>query len=161
MTSDQARQILADASRPLLVTRDFVPILREEVSAAAPLSSAGKQLIAVLSAAQTDLPASATAFSQVLGDGLSLAGYEIRPAQDGSADLAVRLYWRADGAISHDWSVSVRPLAGGDPIDAPGGGIVQVDAANPVHGAYPTSRWSAGEVVADDYWLTLPQGVVR
>ena len=159
VTSDQARQILADASRPLLVTRDAVPILQEEVSPDAPLSSAGRQLIAVLQAAQTDLPPGATPFSQVLGDGLSLAGYEIRPAQDDGADLAVRLYWRADSAVSRDWSVSVRPLAGGNTIDRPGGGIVQLDAVNPVHGTYPTSRWSAGELVADDYWLMLPAGV--
>ncbi|MCB0232007.1 MAG: hypothetical protein KDH90_23265, partial [Anaerolineae bacterium] len=66
----------------------------------------------------------------------------------------------ADGAVGHDWSVSVRPLAGDTPIDSPGGGIVQVDAANPVHGTYPTSRWSTGEIVADDYWLALPPGVV-
>ena len=160
VTSDQARQILTDASRPLLVTREAAPILREEVSATAPLSSAGRQLINVLSAPQTDLPASAVPESQVLGDGLSLAGYEFHPAEDGSTDLAVRLYWRADGAVGHDWSVSVRPLAGDTPIDSPGGGIVQVDAANPVHGTYPTSRWSTGEIVADDYWLALPPGVV-
>lgn len=159
VTSDEARQILADDSRPLLVTRDAVPILRAEVSAQAPLSSAGRQLIAVLPAVQTGLPVSAAASSQVLGDGLSLAGYELRSTQDGGAAIDVRLYWRAESVIGHDWSVSVRPLAGDATIDLPGGGIVQVDATNPVYGAYPTSRWSAGEVVADDYWLPLPEGV--
>ena len=158
VSSDQARQILAGASRPLFVTRDAVLILREEVSAVAPLSSAGEQLIAVLPAPQTELPASATAAAQMLGDGLSLAGYELQPAGDGDG-LLVRLYWRAQGAIAHDWSVSVRPVAGDSAIDLPSGGILQVDAANPVHGAYPTSRWSAGEMVADDYLLVLPDGV--
>ncbi|MEZ4767771.1 MAG: DUF2723 domain-containing protein [Caldilineales bacterium] len=158
VTSDEARQILGQANRPLFVTRAAVPILREEVSAAAPLSSAGRQLIAVLPAPRMDLPSTATAVSHTLGDGLSLAGYELGASEDGGG-VHLRLYWRADDLISHDWSVSVRPLDDGGPIGQPGGGIVQVDAANPVQGAYPTSRWSAGEVVADDYFVAVPDGV--
>ncbi|MCB9152862.1 MAG: DUF2723 domain-containing protein [Caldilineae bacterium] len=158
VTTDQARQILAQASRPLFVTRDAVAVLREEVSATASLSSAGRQLAEVLPMPQRDLPASATALAQSVGDGLSLAGYEFREAQ-GDASFAIRLYWRAEGAIGHDWSVSVRPLQGGSTIDRPDGdGIVQADAASPVHGAYPTSRWAAGEVVADDYSVPIPDG---
>ena len=39
-----------------------------------------------------------------------------------------------------------RPAAG-----AAGGRHRQEDLVHPVHGAYPTSRWQPGEVVADDY----------
>jgi hypothetical protein len=35
-----------------------------------------------------------------------------------------------------------------------------VDREHPVAGAYPTSRWSPGEVVGDAYTFALPAGVV-
>jgi hypothetical protein len=31
----------------------------------------------------------------------------------------------------------------------------------PGHGAYPTSRWRAGEVIVDDYRLALPADMPR
>ncbi|MCA1554213.1 MAG: hypothetical protein LC737_07535, partial [Chloroflexi bacterium] len=31
---------------------------------------------------------------------------------------------------------------------------VQIDSAHPVAGFYPTSHWSAGEIVRDDYALS-------
>jgi hypothetical protein len=33
-----------------------------------------------------------------------------------------------------------------------------LDRAHPVNGAYPTRRWSPGEVVADAYPFDLPRG---
>ena len=52
----------------------------------------------------------------------------------------------------------MRPMLAGQPLSRPEGGIVLVDQVNPVHGAYPTTRWQSGEVVADDYLLPLPSG---
>ena len=39
-----------------------------------------------------------------------------------------------------------------------GAEIAQIDQVHPVHGAYPTSRWSPGEMVADAYPFKLPPG---
>ena len=36
--------------------------------------------------------------------------------------------------------------------------IAQQDQAHPVAGAYPTTRWSSGEIVADAYAFTPPPG---
>ena len=36
--------------------------------------------------------------------------------------------------------------------------IAQLDREHPVSGAYPTSRWTPGEVVADAYPFALPPG---
>jgi len=36
-------------------------------------------------------------------------------------------------------------------IDSPDDIVAQVDASAPVHGWYPTSLWSPGEIVRDDY----------
>jgi hypothetical protein len=51
-----------------------------------------------------------------------------------------------------DWSASVRMRKNGQDI-------AQHDAVNPANGAYPTSQWSAGEVVGDAYGFALPPGV--
>jgi hypothetical protein len=69
-----------------------------------------------------------------------------------SGEIAVVLAWQAPGELSEDWSVSVR-LTQGDRE------LAQVDRQNPVAGAYPTSRWSPGEVVGDAYTFAVPAGV--
>jgi hypothetical protein len=38
--------------------------------------------------------------------------------------------------------------------------ITQGDSANPVYGFYPTSRWHKGEIVRDDYALTVPRNLM-
>lgn len=157
VSSDEARALLDADNRALYVTTSAAPLVWEEVSPAARLSSAGQTLIRVRSEPATALPPGVQPLSLLAGDGLTLLGLAA-PAPAADQLWPVRLYWRADGAIAYDWSVSVRPTAGGQPLAQPGGGIVQQDLAHPVHGAYPTSRWRAGEVVADDYLLALPDG---
>lgn len=158
VSSDAARALLADGSRPLYITNSAAPLVWQEVSPSARLTSAGAELIRVQAAPDRSLPAAAQALDLPAGGGLSLAGVETRERPEAQRPWQVRLYWRAAGPIAQDWSVSVRPTAGGQPMAATGGGIVQQDLAHPVHGAYPTSRWQPGEVVADDYFFTLPAG---
>jgi hypothetical protein len=63
----------------------------------------------------------------------------------------VLLAWQALTPPTQDWSVSVRLTQGGREI-------AQLDRTHPVFGAYPTTRWAPGEVVADAYPFTLPPG---
>jgi hypothetical protein len=153
--SQEARAFLATDDRPLYVTNSAAPLVWPEIDPTAHLSSAGQTLIRVTQSPATALPSDARLLNLPAGDGLSLAlvtAQQPAPAQP----WPVRLLWRADDTITQDWSVSVRPTAGGQPLARSGGGIVQQDLAHPVHGAYPTSRWLPGEVVADDYFFTLP-----
>jgi hypothetical protein len=64
----------------------------------------------------------------------------------------VILVWQAERTPAHDWATSVRLLQGGVEI-------AQMDRQHPVSGAYPTTRWLPGEVVADAYAFALPAGI--
>ncbi|MGB8643843.1 MAG: DUF2723 domain-containing protein [Anaerolineae bacterium] len=66
--------------------------------------------------------------------------------------LDLTLYWRAEQTPAYDYSVSVHLVDTGQNDRV----IAQADSANPVYGFYPTSRWQAGEIVRDDYTLTVP-----
>lgn len=156
--SPTASQLLKSGARPLYVTRQAVSIVAAEIDPQAHLSSAGAELIAVTAEPASALPAAARPLERPVGDGLTLAGYEVGPAGPGRAgQQRVRLYWRAEAPIEHDWAVSLRPTRASQLLTSPDG-IVQVDRSSPVHGAYPTTGWTPGEVVADDYVLTLPAG---
>jgi hypothetical protein len=56
--------------------------------------------------------------------------------------------------LNDDYTVSVRPLVGGQLITVAGENVIQDH--QPVWGVYPTSRWRAGELVRDVYALRLP-----
>ncbi len=157
VSSQEARALLAADDRPLYVTNSAAPLVWLEIDPATHLSSAGQTLIRVTQNPATTLPPDAHRLNLPAGDGLSLIGMAAPQPAPGQP-WPVRLAWRADGAIAYDWSVSVRPVAEGHPLAQPEGGIVQQDLAHPVHGAYPTSRWLSGEVVADDYLFMLPPG---
>ena len=53
----------------------------------------------------------------------------------------------------------MRPTRGGQFLYDDEGHPVQFDRQHPVHGLYPTSGWASGEVVRDDYPLSLPPGL--
>lgn len=86
-----------------------------------------------------------------LGDSLILLGYRL--AQDSpvtpGADLKLTLYWKCLAPVNKDYTVFVHLL------DPSGNLRFQRDNA-PRNGKYPTSLWSAGEIVADSYELTIP-----
>ncbi len=158
VSSDQARALLASGERPVYVTTSAAPLIWQEISPVARLSSAGQTLIRLAQEPATTLPPDVRSLSLPAGEGLSLAGIAA-PQPTPDTPWPVRLYWRALDAIAHDWSVSLRPTLAGQPLQQADGSIVLQDLAHPVHGAYTTSRWLPGEVVADDYRFILPPGV--
>ena len=85
-----------------------------------------------------------------LGNLFELVGYRTGEASlNPGTVLPLTLYWRALQIPEHDYSVSLR-LFDGEMRE-----VTKVDIQNPVLGTYPTSRWTAGEVVADYYELGL------
>jgi hypothetical protein len=131
------------------------------------LEAAGEQLIAIRPAPREKLPAQAIPLDTNFGDNLRLVGWEqiepqgAVPEDVGSrlnrANWQIALYWRADAPLAEDYTISVRPLVGGQLITQNGETIIQDH--QPVWGAYPTSHWRAGELVRDVYALSLPEGV--
>jgi hypothetical protein len=115
-------------------------------------SSAGLRLITVGREPQTELPQTAERVDARVGDGLLLLGYDRLP---GSRGLHLALYWQAEEVPHADYAVSVRPTAGGELLFHEGQ-LVQEDHAHPVWGFYPTSHWTPGEVVRDDYLVAVP-----
>ena len=158
VTSDQARELLAGASRPLAVTSAALPLVPQEVSPDAHYSALGSTLVSISAGPATTLPEPKTsplpgvgqsaspeqvqAWEHDFGDGLSvLAG---RVSHDPDGDMVVRLVWEARARPAQNWSVSVRLMEGEREMG-------QTDHEAPVAGAYPTGRWSAGEIVGDAY----------
>ena len=90
----------------------------------------------------------------LIGDSLSLLGQRV--TFDSAANtVQVTLYWQAAAPPSQDYSVFVHlshhpAITTGDDI------LAQSDSAAPVYGFYPTTRWSAGEIVREDYTVPLP-----
>jgi hypothetical protein len=92
-----------------------------------------------------------------LGGEVQLLGYDIAPvtceaASVGDGDecwLALILHWQAEQKMETDYTVFVHVIG-------PDGQILAQHDAPPDNGAYPTSRWAAGEVVADPARVPLP-----
>jgi hypothetical protein len=134
--------------------------------------AAGANLIQVRPVPNTQLPVSARPEAVNYGTELRLVGFEVRPSPtagpddiraegrlpQGRAGWYVSLYWQAEAPMESDYTVSVRPLSAGALIpDENGQPLIQDH--QPVWNGYPTSRWSPGEIVRDDYVLNLPSEV--
>jgi hypothetical protein len=88
-----------------------------------------------------------------LGDSLELMGYRTQagaPLHPGGS-FQITLYWRCQAPVSQDYTVFVHL------IDSSGLVRVQQDTF-PRAGSYPTSIWETGEIVPDEYTLTVPSG---
>lgn len=85
------------------------------------------------------------ALSAQFGDAIELIGYDADTTQD---ELRLALYWRARANVSDDYKVFVHAL------DANGKILAQADRL-PQNGNYPTSIWSAGEMIRDGYVLNI------
>ena len=94
------------------------------------------------------LPASAIPVGVPMGDAVSLEGYEIRPAAAGEG-MIITLYWRALQSELPDYFVYARA------VDDTGQIHARADSP-PVMGFWPTSRWEAGSLVADEQVLVRP-----
>jgi hypothetical protein len=121
----------------------------------------GEQLIALWPAPRQEIPPTAIPLDVEFGRQLELAGWERvesteLPPSAGlpQANWQVALYWRASTPLSEDYTISVRPLAGGQLITVAGENLIQDH--QPVWGIYPTSRWRTGELVRDVYAISLP-----
>jgi hypothetical protein len=85
--------------------------------------------------------------------GLWLLGYGVREHQGHWQSWArLRLWWQTPEGLEEPLKMSIRLL------DAGGRTVSAVDA-EPVAGAYPTTAWRPGEVVADAYEIPLSAGL--
>ena len=91
----------------------------------------------------------------LLNNGVSLVNYDLAEIVEGTLQLS--LWWRAETTIPVDYSVFVH-LSRVEQPESEADILAQFDSAAPVYGWYPTSRWSVGELVRDDYVITLPDG---
>lgn len=69
--------------------------------------------------------------------------------------LNVTIFWRAEERIDKDYSVMVHLVDRKDNDRV----IAQADSVHPVYGFYPTSRWQKGEIVRDDYAVSIVRDV--
>jgi hypothetical protein len=98
--------------------------------------------VAVLGA---PLPAGAVNFQDLVAlHSTQVASYVLQPG----GTLEVTLTWQALAPIEDDYTVFLHVLDAADGIDG------QVDAW-PVQGTYPTSQWSAGEIITDPYRIPI------
>ena len=115
--------------------------------------AAGKALILLAQQPPAQLPVSATNTALEFGELITLAGWEI--VETSPSDWQIALYWQTARPLPDDYTISVRPLAGGQPIMMAGTPIIQDH--EPVWGFYPTSRWAAGSLIRDMYTFEFPQ----
>ncbi len=99
-----------------------------------------------------EVPRIENAVAYTFGHHIALIGYA-RPEQIArGSTLVLKLYWRALLPIAEDYTVFVHL------VDATGNIIAQDDAP-PQRGAYPTSFWDVGEIIADEYALALAHDI--
>ena len=115
------------------------------------LAAAGP-LIRVLPTPLGEPPADALRIDRPIRDNIILLAYqrERLTRRDGNR-LRLTLYWKPVGHLPTSLKVSARLL------DAAGKMVAQQDSL-PVHNAYPTTAWRAGEVIRDVHDLLLPEG---
>ena len=89
-----------------------------------------------------------------MGSTLVLRGYRVKQLAD-QKSWQITLYWQAITKPDRDYSVFVH-ASDRAAIEGPDAIVAQADSTAPVYGWYPTSRWSPGEIVRDDYVLTSP-----
>jgi hypothetical protein len=93
-----------------------------------------------------DVPPMQTAANANFGSQIELLGYDLHPEAN---PPSLVLYWRAMSAMDVSYTAFVHLL------DPAGKVIGQVDHV-PGDGAFPTTGWLPGEVIADEYRLTSP-----
>ncbi|HZY41538.1 MAG TPA: DUF2723 domain-containing protein, partial [Anaerolineae bacterium] len=84
---------------------------------------------------------------------IGLRNWQVTPLTDGQWQIT--LYWQAVAKPDRDYSVFVQ-ASDRDTIDSPEAIVAQADSSAPVQGWYPTTLWSAGEIVRDDHLIAPP-----
>jgi hypothetical protein len=97
-----------------------------------------------------DVPVMSRVQPASLADQIELLGYDLdlTDARPGGK-VGLTLYWRALTEMTSSYSVFTHVLG-------PDGQIVAQKDNVPVVGTYPTTLWLRGEVITDDYQLSLP-----
>jgi hypothetical protein len=126
------------------------------LSMTAPFTSIGPAYARPAILSEADIPPSAQRFNATYGGIARLVAFEVdqRAVRPGEA-LPVILYWQALQPTSEDLSIFLQLVSENQVLG-------QVDSY-PGGGAYPTSMWSAGDVIRDEYWLPVsvaPSGPV-
>jgi hypothetical protein len=94
-------------------------------------------------------PAQAT-----FGPSIQLIKHELEPAQARPNEkVTVRLRWRSAAAMTLAYKIFVHVL------DPKGEKVVAQRDAEPQDGRAPTTAWVVGEVIDDEYAMTLPAGL--
>jgi hypothetical protein len=149
------------AVEALLAAGKSVYLTRELPGAAEHWSlSAIGPLIQVNPEPVTTPPAYAISVNQALTPEITLLGYTLsRPphTDPGPASIRLTLIWQVQ---PNPQAVAAHPIAADLKVSArlldPAGGVQAVADAVPVHFAYPTTAWRAGEIIIDVYDLALP-----
>lgn len=96
------------------------------------------------------VPASATPLEHTYAHRVRLLAYELAPArlQPGQS-AALALYWQALRQLEGDAHVTIQAFAGQDER------VVHLNGP-PLGGARPTRTWRPGEVIRDEWTVTLP-----
>jgi hypothetical protein len=145
-TTDAAKTL--DQGRPLLVTANAAGYAAAESGLPLRYTAIGPTLLLAGNGELPQLPLTdMTLVSAELGDGLTLAGYQVLTG--GPASWWVRLALQAQQTPEHDWAISVRLLADGSEI-------AQVDHGAPALGFTPTTSLQPGEIVFDAFAFDLP-----
>ncbi len=118
------------------------------------LTSAAPGLVQVAAAPPLTLADVPNPEPHFIGDSITLFGRQTR--FDSAANtFHVTLYWQAGGTPSQAYSVFVH-LSDQPAITTGEDILAQSDSATPVYGFYPTTRWTSGEIVREDYAILLP-----
>jgi hypothetical protein len=81
-------------------------------------------------------------------------GYDAPKLETGTeSELSVTLYWQAERTTDSAYMAFVHVL------DSEGQLIAQRDSS-PQNGAAPTTSWLSGEVIRDEYTITVPSEVL-
>jgi hypothetical protein len=157
--NDRFRQLLDSGTRLWALSRTFYwhPVSRweERLNTPLALSSVAPGVVEVSTLPRTRLDAAAVGPELALANGIRIVEATLGWRDDGQLVLA--LIWRAERTPDADYSVAVH-LVAFDPPRGPDDILKQADQQHPVEGWYPTSRWTAGEFVADQYVIDVPAG---
>src|SRR5438128_1106090 len=92
----------------------------------------------------------------VFGGAMQLLSETLEPGQGRAGEkVTVRLRWRGAAPMKQAYKVFVHVL------DVSGDKVVAQRDAEPQDGKAPTTTWVAGEVIDDEYVVTLPAALVR
>jgi hypothetical protein len=88
----------------------------------------------------------------VLGGRVRLLGYNVESGFRPGDNIHLTLFWQAVEEMEQSYTVFTHL------VDAEGNVAAQKDNP-PVDGFYPTTKWQAGEIIRDQYDVTIPENV--